>query len=280
MRAALQVQHHLNGLYQQLLANGRRDGRPMAPKTVRNVHAVLHRALADAVRLGYVPRNVADLAEAPSGTSAERPVWTPEQLRTFLEHVRDDRLFAVWMLFATTGVRRGEVAGLRLTDLDLDAGHLSPRRPRVVVDHQVVVSDPKTASGGRWLALDPATVVALREHVRRREQELEEIGLAWPAPHLVFTWPDGRAIHPARFSDCSPSTPAEPACPRSRRTTSATATRQRPSRPTCPSRVVSARLGHANVAITLDTYSHVIPGMDEDAAGTVAALILGAKQPE
>jgi integrase len=109
----------------------------------------------DAVRWGYVARNVAAAADLPKGMLPEMHVWSPEQLRAFLEHVRNDRLYAAWLLLATTGMRRGEVAGLRWVDVDLDAGRVSPRRPRVVVNYGVVVSEPKTAKGRRSLALDP-----------------------------------------------------------------------------------------------------------------------------
>jgi integrase len=98
----------------------------MAPKTVQNVHAILHRALKDAMRWGYAARNVADAVEPPKGLPAERQVWTPEQLRAFLSHVRDDRLYAAWLLVATTGLRRAELAGLRWLDVDLAAGRVSP----------------------------------------------------------------------------------------------------------------------------------------------------------
>jgi Arm DNA-binding domain/Phage integrase, N-terminal SAM-like domain len=90
---------HLNAFYQALLSRGRlRDGHGMAPKTVQNVHAILHRALKDAVRWGYAARNVADAVDPPKGLPAERQVWTPEQLRAFLSYVRDDRLYAAWLL--------------------------------------------------------------------------------------------------------------------------------------------------------------------------------------
>jgi len=122
----------LNAFYQALLTEGRlRDGQGMAPKTVQNIHAILHRALKDAVRWGYVARNVADAVDAPKGLPAERQVWTPEQLRAFLDHVREDRLYAAWLVVATTGLRRAELAGLRWVDVDLEAGRVSPRRPRV-----------------------------------------------------------------------------------------------------------------------------------------------------
>jgi integrase len=156
---------HLTAFYRALLNDGRRDGRGgLAPKSVRNIHGVLHAALRDAVRWGYLPRNVAVVADLPKGMTPEMHVWSPEQLRGFLAHVRGDPLYAAWLLFATTGMRRGEVAGLRWPDVDLHTGRISPRRPRVVVNYEVIVSEPKTAKGRRSLALDPATVAALREH--------------------------------------------------------------------------------------------------------------------
>jgi integrase len=106
-------------------------------------------------------------------------VWSPAQLRTFLTHVRDDRLYAAWILFATTGMRRGEVAGLRWVDVDLAAGRLTPRKPRVEVNYKVHVSEPKTAKGKRSLALDPATAAALREHRAHQAEERLIVGPGW-----------------------------------------------------------------------------------------------------
>jgi Phage integrase, N-terminal SAM-like domain/Arm DNA-binding domain len=148
----------LTAFYRGLLETGHRKGSGgLAPKTVRNIHGALHAALRDAVRWGYVARNVAVAADLPKSMAPEMQVWSPGQLRAFLDYVRDDRLYAAWLLFATTGMRRGEVAGLRWVDVDLDAGRVSPRRPRVVVNHEVLVSEPKTAKGRRSIALDPAT---------------------------------------------------------------------------------------------------------------------------
>ncbi len=106
----------------------------------------------------------------------EMQVWSPEQLRAFLDHVRADRLYAAWLLAATTGMRRGEILGLRWSDLDLEAGRVAVRRPRIVVDYQVQVSEPKTAKGRRSLALDPATVAALRAHRARQAEEKLAVG--------------------------------------------------------------------------------------------------------
>jgi integrase len=182
-------------------------------------------------------------------------VWSPEQLRVFLDHVRDDRLYAAWLLLATTGMRRGEVAGLRWVDVDLDAGRVSPRRPRVVVNHEVLVSEPKTAKGRRSIALDPATVAALRDHRRWQLEERLAVGPRWEDSGLVFTWPDGRPLHPERFSRWFEQHARAAGLPKIR--------------------LHDVRHSYANIAITMDTYSHVLPGLDEQAAGTVAQLILG-----
>jgi integrase len=119
----------------------------LSAKSVTNIHGALHAALKDAMRWGYVARNVADATDAPKVVTPEMQVWSPAQLRAFLTHVRDDRLYAAWMLFATTGMRRGEVAGLRWSDVDLAAGRATPRKPWIQVNYQVHVSEPKTAKG-------------------------------------------------------------------------------------------------------------------------------------
>jgi integrase len=94
---------------------------------------------------------VAASADLPKGMAPEMRVWSPEQLRAFLDHARRDCLYAAFLLFATTGMRRGEVASLRWPDVDLEAGRVWPRRPRVVVNYEVHVSEPKTAKGRRSL---------------------------------------------------------------------------------------------------------------------------------
>jgi integrase len=269
--------------YSELLTSGRRDGKGLAPKTVRNIHALLHRALRDATRWGYVPHNRADDVDPPRGVSPQRQVWTPEQLRAFLAHVRDDRLYALWLLVATTGMRRAELAGLRWSDIDFARARLTPRLPRVVVNYQVHESDTKTASGRRSLALDPATLEALREHRQRQAEERAIIEIA-DTNDLVFTWPDGRPLHPDLITDWFQRHAKRVVWEQDGRTkVSLPAIRLHDVRHSyataalaagIPAKIISERLGHANVQITLDTYSHVIPGLDEQAAATVARLIL------
>lgn len=266
----------LNGFYAKLLAGGRRDGQGLAPKTARNIHVVIHKALADALRWGRVTRNVAEVADPPRVGRRQMNVWAPPELRRFLSHVRDDRLYAAWLLLATTGMRRGEALGLRWQDVDLDAGHTAITQTLVVVDGKPATSEPKTSKGRRQLALDPATVAALREHRKRQLEERMAWGPAWQDSGLVFTREDGSLIHPEAFADQFLRRASAAGLRRIRlhdlRHSYASAALAAGVHP----KVVSERLGHATVSITLDTYSHAIAGLQEEAANRVAAMILGA----
>jgi integrase len=162
----------LNAFYADLIESGRRDGAGLSPKTVRNIHVVVRKALGDALRWGRVSRNVAELADPPelrASRRTEMKFWTAEQLRTFLEGVAaDDDLSVCWITEANTGLRRGELLGLRWLDSDLDAGRLSIRQTIISVDYRIEFSDPKTDRGKRVVALDAGTVAVLRAH--RKEQ--------------------------------------------------------------------------------------------------------------
>jgi len=126
---------HLNSFYADLLKDGRRDGDGgLSPTTVRRVHSTLHKAFADAVRWGRLNRNPADAADPPRNAKTEMAILEPSELRTFVESVRTDRLYAAWVLATTTGMRRGEILGLRWADLDLDALTLSVSQIRTVAE--------------------------------------------------------------------------------------------------------------------------------------------------
>jgi integrase len=268
----------LNAFYADVLAGGRRDGRgDLSPKTVRHVHTTLHKALSDAVRWGRLPRNPADHAEPPKPRTAEMKVWSAEQLRVFLEQVESDRLHAAWLLMATTGMRRGEVLGLRWVDVNLEVGRLSVVQTLALVRERLIFGEPKTAKGRRSVALDRVTVAALRSHRALQLEERLAWGEAWQDTGLVFTREDGSPIHPSRFTEAFQRHAARARLPRIRlhdvRHSYATAALTA----RIPAKVVSERLGHANVSITLDTYSHVLPSLEEEAASVVARLILGGR---
>jgi integrase len=265
---------HLNKLYGDLRAAGR------APKTIRNIHGVLSKALADAERWGLVGRNAARLADVPAVARPRLRVWSPEQTRAFLATVADDRLFAAWLLAATTGMRRGELLGLRWEDIDLDAGVVRVAQARVRAGNQVVAGEPKTARGRRTIALDPATVAALRQHRKRQSEERLAAGPHYADSGLAFTMPGGTPIHPNRFSLWFRRHARAAGLPPIRlhdmRHSYATAGLAAG----VPPKVMSERLGHATVAFTLDTYTSALPAMDKSAADVVAGLILGTEEQQ
>jgi len=244
----------------------------LAPKTVRNVHVMLHRALSDAVRWDLLPRNIAEDASPPRVARKRPTIWTPEQLGQFVRHVESDRFHALWLLVVTTGFRRGELAGLKRDDVDLQHGRVTPSAPRVVVDGRAEESETKTRSGVRTLALDPTTWEALRDYLIYWDRERELLG---QDTKLLFVWPNGRPLHPETITDLFHKHCAAAGLPRIRlhdvRHSYATAALKARIAP----KIISERLGHATAAFTMQTYTHVIPGMDEAAANAVADLILG-----
>ncbi len=201
--------------------------------------------------------------------------WTNLELRQFLETVKNDRLYPLWLTLAMTGLRRGEALALRWTDLDLERARLSVRRSLVPINGTVEVHEPKTSRGRRLVALDPFTVSVLRAWSRRQKEERLEWGPAWTDSGLVFTRPDGKLIHPERVSKAFRAAVKKTGLPpihlHDLRHTHATLALAAGVHP----KVVSDRLGHATVAITLDIYSHAIPALAEEAAATVAALVMG-----
>jgi integrase len=271
----------LNALYADLLADGKQSngGGGLSSRSVRYVHTIVHRAFRDAVRWGRIARNPADAADPPRAAATARPTmttWTADQLRAFLEHIAEHRLHAAFVVLATTGMRRGECLGLRWSDLDLPAGRLSIVQTVIAVNHEVRIGSPKTARGRRTVALDQGTVAVLRRH---RQQQLAErliMGAGCTDHGLVFCRPDGEPLHPERFSRTFMIEAARAGLPRIRchdlRHTWATLALSAGEHP----KVVQERLGHANVSITLDVYSHVTEGLHGDAAARVAVIIFGA----
>ncbi len=270
----------LNGLYAALLADGKQSngGGPLAPRTVRYVHTILHRAFRDAVRWGRIARNPADAADPPRAAASTRPAmttWTAAEVRAFLEHAADHRLRAAFVVLATTGMRRGECLGLRWSDVDLAAGRASIVQTVIAVNHEVRIGSPKTARGRRTVVLDPGTVAALREHRARQVAERLLMGAGFTDHGLVFARPDGAPLHPERFSRTFTIEVGRAGLPTIRlhdlRHTWATLALSAGEHP----KVVQERLGHAAIAITLDVYSHVTEGLHGDAASRVAGIIFG-----
>jgi integrase len=263
----------LNILYARLLREGRRDGRGgLSPRTVRYLHTLLNRACVDAIRGGHLVSNPAAAADPPSPRAARAPifpVWSPSELARFLEAAKDDPLYAAFHLAASTGLRRGELLGLRWCDLDLEARELHVVQAVVEVDHEPQIGPPKTERSRRLVALDKETVDVLERHravAKARAVIIDDLD-------LVFTTPTGKLIHPAVFSYFFKRrvrlTGVRPIRLHDLRHTHATHALQVGIHP----KIVSERLGHSTITITLDTYSHVTPSMQREAAEAVAALL-------
>jgi len=217
----------------------------------------------------------------PKGRGHDLTTWTAGQLTSFLTGLRGDRLEVPVLVAATTGMRRGEVLGLRWSDLDLDAGRLAvrqalsaPRDPDTG-QHLPVFGEPKTRRGKRSVPRPAQTVAALRGHRKAQAAARLQVGPDYQDHGLVFAEPDGFPIHPDRFRERFEYRVARSGLPRVRfhdlRHTYATLALQAGVH----AKVVSGILGHANIGITLDIYSHAIPAMEESAAETIAALVFG-----
>ena len=268
----------LDRLYADLLNHGGRRGGALSPKSVRNVHVIIRKALADATRKRLVTRNVAidaDPPRVPGPGEHEMATWSPEELRTFLNDITRHRLFAAYVLAASTGMRRGEVLGLRWSDVDLDRGIAAVRQTIISVAYAITVSEPKTARGRRTISLDTATVAILRAHRRRQQQERATLGDDYDDHDLVFARPDGHPVHPDVFTQTFDRTVARLGLRRVRlhdlRHTYATLA----LRAGVDAKTVSARLGHSTVSFTLDVYTKTVPQLDREAAEKIAGLIFG-----
>jgi integrase len=259
--------------------------KPLSPTTVRHIHALLHRALTDAVRWGKLQRNPADAADPPRMSrigANEMKSWSAKELQTFLSKTKSDRLNPLWHTLATTGMRRGEVLGLRWADVDLEGANgtgpvLHVRQALVSAGYKVSFTEPKTKRGRRTIALDAVTVAVLKAWHEAQHAEAKRWKKLWIDTGLVFTRENGTAWHPDRVSKLFEDAVSASGLPRIRlhdlRHTHATIALGASIHP----KVVSERLGHSTVAFTLDVYSHCQPALAQDAAEKIAALVSAAQ---
>jgi integrase len=257
---------HLNGMYNALEQEG------LAVSTRRLTHAVMHRALRDAVRWGRVPRNVADLADPPRATASRATAWTERELARFLDHVAADRLTGLWRVAATTGMRRGEVLGLTWRALDLDGARLTVEQQVLPTRGGTSFGPPKSNRSRRTVALDTRTVEMLREHRATQLLERDFAASAYGDRDLVFCDQLGGPIDPRRLTEWFAKHRRAAGIPTGSlhvlRHTAATLALTRG----VPVHIVAARLGDDPKQI-LGTYSHLLPQSDEMAAERIAEAI-------
>ncbi|MBC3191650.1 site-specific integrase [Pseudonocardia sp. C8] len=261
-------------MLRDLADRGGKGGRPLSGRSCQVAYGVLRQALDHAQRAGYVSRNVAGLVDRPGAVKREMRCWTAAEAQKFLTFVADDPLYVAWALFLARGLRRGEVAGLRWQDVDLDAGTLRIVHTRVSVGGKVETSEPKTAAGRRTIHLDPGLVGLLREHRKHQMEARLACGPHWQETGYVVVRDDGRPPHPEHFSDrfevlCKAADVPVIRLHDLRHTAVSLALADG-----TPIKVVQELAGHSSPTITASVYAHSMPGQHE-AAGARLSGILG-----
>jgi integrase len=260
---------HLTRLYRERLDAG------LTPTTVVHLHRMLHSALKTAVRRGLVARNVAELVDPSRAQRREMRTFSASEVRRFRDAAAGDRLEALFVLAVTTGMRQGELLGLRWKDINLDRGYLTVRVAlQRLPNNDLVLAETKTDSSRRQVQLSQAAVETLRKHKARQAEERLRLGAAWEDQDIVFANEVGRPLNPSNVTTrhYHPIL-AKAGLPRLRfhdlRHTAATLLLEANINP----RVVSEVLGHTDVGITMNLYQHVSPTMQQQAADAFDALL-------
>jgi integrase len=256
----------LNSVHLQSFYRNRVDAR-LSGSTVHKMHDILRRGLAQAVKWHLVPRNAAEAATPPRPDPKEMQALSVDEARRLLESAGEDRLEALYVLAIHTGMRQGELLALSWQDVDLENAVASVRRTLTRSGGKVVFGKPKTKKSRRSIRLTPQAVEALRVHLKRQLQDIEILGDRYQDQGLVFTTNTGAPINPSNLRQRSFASLLKRAgLPHMRfhdlRHTCATLLLSRGVHP----KLVQELLDHATIAITLDTYSHVMPSMGDATA--------------
>ena len=276
MRAAALTPKDVQALVEKLRTtrtSQRRDG--LAPRSVQLAVGVLKAAYAFAVTTELLGRNPIAGVRRPSVEQRPPTTWDAATARAFLTATADDRLAALWALALTRGLRRGELAGLRWSAVDLAAGTLTVTHTRVMVDGRPQDSTPKTRAGRRSVPLDDSLVSLLTAHRKAQRAERLRAGLGKDERGYVFTNELGEPLSPDWVSERFEALVKAAGLPRIRlhdtRHTAASLMLASGVQP----KVVQEMLGHSHVSITLAIYGHVTPAMGREAGAALSASLLG-----
>lgn len=259
---------HIQAFYNNKLKYG------CSERTVILIHCVLHRALHIALKLGMVIRNSADAVTKPKLKRKEMKVLDDTQVRTFLLAVQGTGQEAFFQLEITTGLRLGEIFGLKWQDLDMNTRKVQIRRQvQRIKGKGLMFSEPKTAAGRRNVVVGRSTIKLLQEHFKNQQLSKAIAGNRWKENDLIFPNTVGNPREPSNvlklFKDML-KTAGLPDMPfHSLRHTAGTLMLKEGINP----KIVQERLGHADISLTLNIYSHVLPSMQDEAADKLDELV-------
>lgn len=259
---------HLQKLYSQKLNSG------LSRRTVQFIHGVLHKSLNQALRWGLVTRNVADLVDAPTVKKKELQTFTQEQIETFLTAVRGHRWENIYLVAVGTGMREGELLGIHVSDVQMDKGIIQVRHTiQYLVGKGLVVGEPKSDKSKRAIPLPAFAIEAIKRQLEYRSAIRESAGEKWTESGMLFTTGNGTPISPRNLIRHFKEVLETVGLPEIRfhdfsRHTHATLLLQAGVHP----KVVQERLGHSQISLTMDVYSHVLPSMQEEASSKINDL--------
>src|SRR5829696_5841779 len=259
---------HVRSLYREKLDSG------LSSATVCKMHSVLRKALKQAVMDNLIPRAPTDTVKPPTIEQKEIHPLDPEQMKALLEAASGDRLEALYVLAVHTGMREGELLGLKWEDVNLESGVLRLRHGLVREGGKVKLGDPKTPKSRRSVRLTHTAAYALRSHLERQLGEMEEMGSLYQPGGLVFGTESGTLMNPSNLRQRSFKPLLKRAglpdiCFHDLRHTCATLLLSQGTHP----KLVQELLGHATIAMTLDTYSHFLPSMGDQTVKAMEAAL-------
>ena len=269
---------NISQAYAKALTSGRRDGQGgLSPRTVTHIHRVLREALQQALRWQLLARNPADAVKPPKVERGKMHTYDIGQTATLLTKLRGNRMFIPTVLAVLCGLRRGEISAVRWGQVDFDAGHISVEQSAEQTKQGVRYKPPKSGRA-RTVAMSGTVATELRAHRITQAEELLRLGVRLSDESFVVAQADGTPLQPNTLTHNWAIECAKTGLPRIRyhdlRHAHATHLLSSGVHP----KVASERLGHAKVGITLDLYSHVLPGMQADAAAKVDASLQEALQ--
>lgn len=276
LRVSALTPAHVHDLVHALRTSRSSTGRDgLSPRVAQIAVGTLKAATAWALQNGLLGRDPMSGVRRPRAQAAPMTIWTDDQARSFLDATTDDRVHVAWALFLTRGPRRGEVAGMRWEDVDLDAKVWRINRTLVVADGKPVASTPKTAAGRRTIPLDDRLVALLKAHKARQASERLVAGDLYDDNGFVIADELGQPYHPETLSTWFEKWEKSLGLPRIRLHDTRHTAASLMLAAGVPVKVVSEILGHASVTITLSIYAHVLPGMAEEAGAALSASLLG-----